>query len=77
MLKPTRREFKGRILEEWPGATVIEADRGMYVVVGSADVAMAIELKAKAAGYRPTGIDERGPQDFLVRIFGFPRGVDD
>lgn len=74
MLKPTREQFKAQILERWPGATTIEADRGLYVVVGSADVAMAIQFLAKDAGYRPTGIDERGPEDFLVRIFGFPRG---
>lgn len=73
MAKPTREEFKAHVLEKWPGAAVIEADRGMYVVVGSADVAMSIQFEAKEAGLKPGSIGERGPEDFLVRIFGFPR----
>lgn len=72
-MKKTRTEFAATLKQQWPGTTIIEADRGMYVVVGSADVAMAIEMAAREAGLLPKGIDRRGPEDFLVRIYGFPR----
>jgi hypothetical protein len=70
----TRTEFAETLKQRWPGAMVIEADRGMYVVVGSAEVALAIETAAREAGLAPKGIDQRGPEDFQIRIFGFARG---
>jgi hypothetical protein len=69
----TRTEFVAMLKQTWPGATTVEADRGLYVVVGSAEVALAIETAAREAGLAPKGIDRRGPEDFEVRIFGFPR----
>lgn len=73
-MKPTRAEFKAALAVEWPGATMLEADRGLYVVVGTARAARAIEMKARAVGYTDIGIDQDGPESFTVSMFGFPRG---
>lgn len=73
MSKPTRDEFAATVASKWPGATMVMADRGLYIVVGTRAVAEAIEFDAKAAGYRPTRVEQRGTEDFMVSIFGFPR----
>ncbi len=72
-MKPTRDEFVALLKERWNGATIVQADRGLYVIVGSEQVAAAIKLTAQARGYKPVYVEERGPEDFEVRVFGFPR----
>lgn len=74
-MKPTREKFKSEVLKHWPGATIVEADRGLVIVVGSSTVATDIQTLAKTLGLTAGAIDYQGPESVEVRIFGFPRRV--
>lgn len=73
MNKPSRPIYRAHLELRWPGATMVYADRGLSVTVRTATLAMEIERDARDNGL-DTWIECRGPADYLVRIFGFPRG---
>lgn len=73
MTKPTRSEFARQVVDRYPGAICVEADRGLKILVGAEGVGIAIETLAQAAALTVQGVDLVGTEQVMVRVFGFPR----
>lgn len=74
MVKPTRDEFRAQVLMQFPGATIVKAERGMTVVVGTREIAETVKAMALDRRLAPNKtIYSDGPESFTVAIFGFPR----
>ena len=72
-MKPTRAEFKAKILRVYPGAQVIEADRGLIVIVGTEPIARQIAVWAIIDRLTPQSPETDGPDSWTFRIFGVQR----
>lgn len=66
----TRDEFRAKIHKQFPGATIVNADRGLTIVVSTIEIAAVIAVEAKAAGLKVAPEEDGANQ---VRVFGFPR----
>lgn len=71
-MKPTCAEFMEDVLKLWPGATLVEADRGLVVIVGDEVVAGTIRILAIGRGLLPMKPEGEG-ETWGFRVFGFRR----
>jgi len=73
-MKPTRSEFAALVVTHWPGAHVVEADRGLKIIVGSEGLAREVHRRAEVALLQPQPAEQSSlSQEWIVRVFGFQR----
>lgn len=73
MGKPTREGLMQLINARWPGVTIFRANRGLVILVGTADLASEVACLAKSEGLTVPTEPEAVEGEYEVQIFGFPR----